>query len=356
MTQLNIPQPTATAGGTPDRLADAINRINELTADGDESTRLIGAKCRSLMRGYDAAWASADWECECVETMYHLPLVNPETSRESRTFTHAGKYDGKVRYRPSGKRYILEHKTTSDSIEDPNAPYWRILQIESQVSSYALAAWQEGDKVDGTLYDVIHKPTIRPKKITKAEQKEMIQHGKYAGFDVPKTYRLFEQECHELYELRLLRDCLDNPAKYFQRRPIPRLDSDLIEHANELWEIGQAILDARNKGRHFKNHRACFTYGSPCEYLPLCCGADDEDSDRWQKSESVHAELPLLDGDGRSVLTNSRVGMFQTCRKRHYYRYEVGLHRRDEEQREALFMGTVIHAALEVWWSHFSKG
>lgn len=342
-------------------LNDALAAIDELTQESDP---LIRAKCRALLAGYDATWKNVEWETESVETEYHLPLVNPETGATSRTFTHAGKFDGIVKYKPSGKRYVLEHKCVVGGsrigIEDPNSPYWRILTIESQVSGYMLATWQLGDKVDGTLYDVIRKPSIRPKAISAKDQKEIIQTGTYCGFDVPKPWRLVEGKpiSHEsmnlgMYEFRLLRECLDEPQKYFQRRPIPRMDSDLLEHATEMWEIGQAILDARNKNRHFKNHRSCFTYNSPCEYLPLCCGVDTEESDKWERVESVHTELPLLNGDGRSVLTNSRIGTFQTCRRKAFYRYEKGLRRVQEEDREALFFGTVFHEALAAYWRNF---
>jgi CRISPR/Cas system-associated exonuclease Cas4 (RecB family) len=67
-------------------------------------------------------------------------------------------------------------------------------------------------------------------------------------------------------------------------------------------------------------------------------------------------ELPGIEGDGRNVLTNSRIRCFQTCRRKHFYEYELGVERQDEEEREALYFGNLWHAALEAWFLASQKG
>jgi ATP-dependent helicase/DNAse subunit B len=109
------------------------------------------------------------------------------------------------------------------------------------------------------------------------------------------------------------------------------------------------MRDAKKNNAHFRNSGACFNYGSACEYLNLCSGCDEPDSDRWQKKPKKHPELP--DGIGGSgVLTNSRLRCFATCRRKHYYQYELGIERFDAERREALYFGSLFHEALDVWW------
>lgn len=321
----------------------------------DEAALIIRAKLRALMMGYHARWTNAGWETIEVESEFHLPIVNPSTGAASRTFTQAGKKDGVVEWPATGRRMLLEHKTTSDDIADINAPYWRRLTIDSQVSHYMLAEWQDGRKLDGTLYDVIKKPTIRPKDITKADQKVLMARGTYCGHQVPIRLRELTRENADLYELRLLADTMERPDFYFGRRTVNRMDSEIGEFAGELWDVGQSILDARNNDRHYRNDASCMAYGTACEYLGVCSGHDSIESDRWQRAESVHAELDGA-GDGRSVLTHSRIKCFQTCRRKHYFRYELGVKRRDEEDREALFFGSVFHEALAAWWSCFRKG
>ena len=269
-------------------LSAAIESINQSSSEQNEKQLLIAAKCRALMSGYDAKWRDAEWETLATEQQFQLPVINPDTGATSRTWTHAGKKDGIIRYVPSRRKYLLEHKTTSDDIADPGSSYWRRLTIDSQVSGYMLAEWQNENKLDGTLYDVIRKPATRPKQITKALQKVMIQQGTYLGEEVPKEFRLFENENIELYEIRLTQEILLNPCKYYQRRTIPRLDDEIVEYATELWHIGKDILSARNNDHHYRNSDACMTWGSPCEYLSICSGHDSPESDNWQKRE-IHS-------------------------------------------------------------------
>jgi hypothetical protein len=53
------------------------------------------------------------------------------------------------------------------------------------------------------------------------------------------------------------------------------------------------------------------------------------------------------------VLTNSRLGVFRTCRRKHYYEYELGIERLDEEEAESLYFGTLWHEACAEWWRCF---
>lgn len=335
-------------------LTAAIESINHAASQQNKKQQLIAAKCRALMVGYDEKWNGIEWETISTEEMFHLPVVNPDSGATSRTWTHAGKKDGLIRYIPSGRNYLLEHKTTSDNISDPSGSYWRRLVIDSQVSGYMLAEWQNGNKLDGTVYDVIRKPATRPKQITKALQKVMIQEGTYLSEKVPKEFRLLEVENIELYEVRLTQECLSDPNKFYQRRTIPRLDDEIIEFANELWDIGKTILSARKNNRHYRNSDACMNWGSPCEYISFCSGHDNPESGGWVTRENIHSELKGLK-EPQSVLTNSRIRCFQSCRKKHFYRYELGIQKHSEEERESLYMGTVIHEALRAWWDCYRK-
>jgi hypothetical protein len=322
---------------------------------------VVGAKVRGLMVGYDARWGGADWVIEGeTERVVELPVINPATARTSRTWRQASKLDGVVR--GYGKRLLLEHKSTSDDIADPAAVYWRRLSIDSQVSKYLLHAWQAGEKLDGALYDVIRKPGIRPKNLTKAEVGEIVHLGTYCGAAVAPELRQHVNDALErmpkapyredaaLYAIRLAAETLAEPNKYYQRRSVPRLDADIVEYAEELWTIADEIRLARNAGRHFRNSSACMDWNRPCEYLGLCAGEDTPESERWRRTPDVHDELPGIQ-DGRDVLTNSRIKCFQLCRRKHYLRYEVGLRRVRDDDAEALFLGTVLHEALAAWWT-----
>lgn len=321
-----------------------------------EADRMMAAKAQGLMEGYDAKWIEAGWNTLAVEHEFHLPIINPNTTHKSKTFTQAGKYDGIVEHsKQPGSPYLLEHKTTSDDISDPNAIYWRRLAIDSQVSAYVLANWQDGTKVEGTLYDVIRKPGIRAKKLSKSERAHFVSGGMYFGkrFDdsIRSTFAAeVEIETPEMYAARLAHDCKERPDWYFARRIIPRLDHDVVEYAEELWDVATEIRTARQTKRWFRNSGACMTYNTPCPYLGICSGNTSVDDPRWSRRDKEHSELNVI---GQDVLTHSSMQVFKTCRRKYYYRHVLGIERVDEEDSEALRFGSLIHCALEAWWRCF---
>jgi hypothetical protein len=332
-----------------DQLALALEAIDRNATDD-----LSRAKCRGLVRGYHARWQTAGYVPIAVEQMLTADLRNPETDRTSRTFITAGKLDVQVTL--DGKTLLMDHKTSSMDIADPDSPYWRQLAIEGQVSHYMLLGWQNGIKFDGAIWDVVRKPSILPKKLTKAERTAIAATGTYFGSDVSiesrNSVQTEERETPELYEHRLAHDCTtERPNWYFQRRQVPRMDHELLEYAEELWLHGQELIHTRATGRHVRNSGACMLYGSACKFLGICSGYDQPDSDKWQRKPNVHSELPELEGDGKDVLTNSRIRTYQTCKRKHELQYEIGIERYDEEEKEALVFGSLYHLALNAWWT-----
>jgi hypothetical protein len=333
-----------------------------------DAAELIAAKCRGLLHGYDARWRESAYVPVNVERLVTSIFVNPETRASSRTFSLAGKID--VLASHHGRTVLVDHKTTSQEIADPASPFWRQLTVEGQVNHYLLLLWLNGEKCDEAMWDVMRKPAISPKAITKTDCKAILasqRDGKYPYFDrwvtIEKPATWDQRETLEMYEARLAHDCtFERPDWYFQRRTIPRLDAEIIEYAHELWNHGQEIIHTRATKRHDRNSGACMLYGAPCKFLGICSGHDRPDSANWQPKATVHGELPELDSGngGRDILTNSRIRCFQTCRRKHFYQYELGIERIDEEEREALLFGHIWHRALEAWWNYFlpseSKG
>jgi len=321
-------------------------------------TSLIRAKCRGLLAGYDKRWRDATYQPVEVEQFYIAPLMNPDTNKPSRTYRLAGVID--LLCERESRRVLFDHKTTSQDIQEPDSVYWRQLVVEAQPTHYNWLLWLNGKKVDDTVWDVVRKPSISPKKLTKAEVRAAVSFRTYFGdplSDATVTaLQTEERETLEMYEIRLAHDCTEErPGWYFQRRSVPRLDNELLEYGRELWEHGLEMLHARNTGHNARNSGACMLYNSPCKFLGICSGYDKADSDKWIRKPQVHNELPIVEGDGRDFITNSRVRCFQTCRRKHYYQYELGIERIDEEEREALLFGSVWHRGLEAWFNTFKK-
>lgn len=320
-------------------------------AETDEITRWTAG---ALMLGYSKRWHDHDWRTVAVEEEFHLPLLNPKTCNRDPRRTWAGKRDARALNR-SNKLWTWEHKTTSEDIQEPNNTYRRRLLIDGQVSAYALASFQEGEPVEGVMYDVIRKPTIKPKAITQKQRAEIASLYSYVERKVSRETRDLvvagmEKENGELYGLRLQADINDDPERYYQRWPITRLDQHLTEYLQDLWNIAADIKDAQAKDRHYKNPGACMQWGRPCEYLGLCSGMDTTDSDRWVRKDNPHQELQEA---APEALTSSRIRCFQTCRRKHHYRYNLGLTRPHDEDAEALQFGTLLHRSLEAWFTAF---
>lgn len=317
------------------------------------SDPVIAATVKGLVYGYAVQWGHTmgDKTLESVERTYVAPLVNPATGKTSRTWKIAGKLDKLAR--ENGDLVLYDHKTTSQDIEDPNATYWRTLQVDSQHQHYELLLWLSGLKVDRIIWDVVRKPGIRPKKLAKKERQGVVATGEYCGFDVSdesrEAYQKEERENAELYGLRVAREVTDNPGRYFARRSVVRTNDELIEYSKELWETADSMRQARNDGTHYRNASACMNYGTPCRFLGVCSGHDSIESDAWKPKEKRHNELDY-DGDGLDLLSNSRLRSFLSCRRKHFYEYELGVERIDEEEREALYFGTVWSATLDTYW------
>lgn len=351
---MNAPAPilTAITGPSLNPLQIAFDAVEAATA-GNENWQ-VAATVKGLLIGYDWQWAGAQAQITLLETegLYLAPLTNIETRKDSRTWRIGGKIDKLAK---DNGLVLYDHKTTSSDIADPNCSYWRQLVIEGQASHYELLLLMNGIRLDRVVWDVTRKPGIKPRKLSAAERKVVTSLGDWLGYKVsPETQTEMvssERENAELYMYRVARECLDNPARYFARRSVPRTREELHQYAVELWEIGQEMLGTRNTGRHFRNSGACMLYGSPCEYLGICSGHDTPDSEKWTRAENVHRELEQLEGTGKDLLTNSRIRCYQTCRRKHELKYEIGIERIDAEEREALYFGTVWGLAMDSYWS-----
>jgi len=319
-----------------------------------KTSPLIAAKCKGLMYGYHHRWANSPMRVLAVEKESYAPLFNVLTNRKSRQFTIAGKIDAIVEI--DGELIIIDHKTASDEIEDPSAPYWKLLVVDSQPSHYMLLEWLNGNKIDGAVWDVARKPSISPKQLNKSEIKKLSEERRYFGYELSEEdiveMNVRSSESYAMYCARLAYDCtFVRPGRYFQRRRVGRLDSELIQYAKELWGVSREIASCRGNGMWIRNPGACMLYGRPCEYLGICSGYEGED-DRtlWSTAPCVHRELSGVEGDGKDIITNSRTRCFLDCRRKHFYQYELGLNRIERAESEAIAFGSLWHAALEAWF------
>lgn len=252
------------------------------------------------------------------EVPFELPLLDPKVKLPLPTseVLRVGKIDHIIKWH--GGVCALERKSTSRGIA-ADSDYWDKAKKDTQVSMYALAfrdmchhrnednspgVWWLGEtrleqdltqtRFGNTLYDVWHKPTIKPCELTQAETAEFITTGQYEGqkFEVyqmsadPLGYAvngsLVEvkpgkkgfaiRESVEMFGARLLQDIYARPDFYFVRREIARTDAEIDGFKKQLFAVYQSQKSADRSGCWVENESACrATYA--CAYIPICYGA-----------------------------------------------------------------------------------
>lgn len=261
------------------------------------------ATAEAMICGYSDRWQSAGFEVLAVEQHFEIPLINPDTNGQSRTFRLAGKIDAIVRL-PDGRVVIVEHKTSSEDI-GPDSRYWTKLAIDGQVSGYYMGAKALGYDVEGCLYDVLRKPTIRPgqvpvldgdgvKIVVDAEGARVrTKDGKKwreTGSTADGYFLQVRPETVEEWYKRLADDIAAQPDKYFRRLEVPRLDSDLVEYLGDMWAVGREIAEAQQSKRWPKNPRSCDVF-SGCPYFEVCAGRETIENPHVFRQVDIHREL-----------------------------------------------------------------
>ena len=282
-------------------LSEAMAAI-EANAPKEKADSYAIATARAMLECYSERWGGDDVEVLAVEQHFEIPLVNPDTNGQSRTFRLSGKIDAIVRV--SGKVLILEHKTCSEDI-GPDSRYWTKLAIDGQVSGYYMGAKALGYDVAGCLYDVLRKPSIRPGAIPLVDedgvkivldangQRVHTKDGKKwrETGDTAQGYVLQTRpETPDEWYARLRADIAEQPDRYFRRLDVPRLDADLVEYLGDMWAVGREIAEAQNTKRWPKNPRSCDVY-SGCPYFEVCAGRESIDNPHVFQDVDIHREL-----------------------------------------------------------------
>lgn len=259
----------------------------------------------AIVAAYHWRWQNSEIKVIATEQEFEIPLVNPETGAASRIWTDRGKID-KIVELPDGRLAVEEHKTTSDSI-DTDSDYWKRLRLDSQISRYVLAARSLGYDVQTVIYDVVRKPAHSPcqipildknglKIVTDADGNRIcLANGKpRQAADREKGWTLKTRvETPEEYGQRVYRELYQNYDKYFARREIPRLESDLDEFRMEMWQQQKLIRWCQNTGVWFRNTDACL-HPYRCEFADICLNNVNPLVNLpagYIKREQVHPEL-----------------------------------------------------------------
>jgi hypothetical protein len=265
------------------------------------------------------------------------------------------------------KVYLWETKTSSEDIS-PGSVFWKRTILDPQLSLYLPAIRKLGHDPSGAVYDVLRKCSQRPGTIPlvdadgvkivhdAAGQRVRTKDGKkwrQTG-DVDLGYVLQSRpETPEEYGQRCLEAIAEDPAKFYARGVVVRLEADEREGAFDMWNTASQMREARRLNVFPRNPDACMSWGSECEYLSVCSGMMDlNDPLFFRFEEDVHEELAedgvltnLTDDD--SLLTQSVMRSYRKCPSLYHKRYVLRM--RPIKKKDTLTTGHSVHAALDVF-------
>lgn len=213
---------------------------------------------------------------------------------------------------------IGEYKSTGKPIDSGSA-YWDTLNMDTQITLYIIEARHaqlagelgeygispDDPLISGVLYDVWHKPSIRPKKLSQADTEKFIADGEYydeefevvaiTNTSVGTTVRVNGQfvevtfgkppkptkknpnlktpfsirETPEMFGARLLADIKENPENHFVRKEISRTDAELARFDEEFYRIARVANIMEKQNLWYVNEHQCHaTYR--CPYSQIC--------------------------------------------------------------------------------------
>jgi hypothetical protein len=241
-----------TDGAAEDRRNAAVRAVMDQKLEPQTAAQLS-----AMLSSY--APPVTEYAVESVEQLFEIAIVNPETGRPMKDALLCGRTDLILRRLIDDARTVGEHKSTSEDVIG-FGPYWQWRSIDSQISSYAIAAG-----ATGALYDVAKKPTL------KFCAKDGGDYGAY-------TQRCIEQR--------------SDPMAWHQYRYIVLDAQQHRECAVDLWQLAHQIRDCTRLGTWPRNSGACRGFYGMCPFLDVCTGAAWLNDDTiFRSKEGEHEEL-----------------------------------------------------------------
>ncbi|MBW1727609.1 MAG: PD-(D/E)XK nuclease family protein [Deltaproteobacteria bacterium] len=301
------------SGFLPENLMEAVMRVldrayttlsSSMDPEKAEIERII--LLYSLI-GYNWYYSEDEVEVLARELEFEQRLTSP-SGRTLPNVAIQGKIDKLIRYR--GKLAIMEHKSTGKSV-DSDSSFWAHLNLDTQTTLYIDAIQKM--QVDGELvpygvrhdeplintilYDVWHKPGIKPKMLTQNESKQFIEDGLYCGqkFEIGKGWRTIEdgntrkligdypaefkpgakedtfaiRETPDMFGARLLKDIIDRTDFYFARKELSKTEDEMVRFRREVLSIYRDIRSKLKTDSFFHNEKQCEATFK-CDYIAQC--------------------------------------------------------------------------------------
>jgi hypothetical protein len=270
-------------------IQEALDLIGAWRVDSDspefwdtEDGQIEHARARAMLRAYYAQWTAGrdQWVFQASEEPFAINIGGHE---------YAGVIDALAGHAnsPQGPLYLWDHKTTSDEISNAGVDYFQHLALDVQIAAYCEAVKVKYGAYPAILWDVLRKPTGKPKT------KEVIRRRKDESDESVAARKAACMETLQEFEDRLVAEMAEEPDAYYVRRQVFRTAEQQAEAIKELCEVCAEIeVYASKPGNLYpKNDALCTNRYGSCPFLGVCAGVESIDSDKFVREETAHPEL-----------------------------------------------------------------
>jgi len=222
----------------------------------------------AVMPSYFKFWSKdvkLNWNKPEAEFKYPFVVKHPFTKKKMRTFLR-GKIDASFFDTSKTRPWLFESKSKSRIGESGESNLTDILPHEMQVGIYLLILQIiHGGKVPaGLLYNIIRRPTVKPKK----------------------------NEDLGTFAQRIIRDVQKRPEYYFIRMRMTVDSQDMFRRQQELEDVvSDFLLWWKGEAGHYKNSEYCENKYGTCDMLPICGRGDYSKHYRKQEILSEMEEV-----------------------------------------------------------------
>ena len=188
----------------------------------------------------------------------------------------------------AGEGHLIYETKTTGRID---GAYLERLWSARQTLIYNWVLNEMGWNIQGVVYDLVQKPTIRRLKATPIEKRKYTKSATTGAKVLRKNQREYNETDAEFLD-RLHRWYLEHPGALhrelvvYSQHQLSDIKADVRDTWHELnWHM--------KTGKWPRSLAACHRYNRPCEFAPLCGAANPQliMDTHYQKREATHPEL-----------------------------------------------------------------
>ena len=171
----------------------------------------------------------------------------------------------------AGRVFILENKTTSDTIERFGSRLW----AQRQGLLYNWALRRLGHPIAGIIYDVTKKPAMKRKLATPTEKRKYKKPDKNGELKLYAGQREHDESAGA-YHQRILELYSERSADYFAQEVIVHTPAQLESIDTDFKDILNELMFCERTGTWPRSLTACYAWNRSCEFQPYCGAGNDE--------------------------------------------------------------------------------